>query len=245
MHRSGDPTSNRIGARVAAGLCGLVAVAVALPACKDDGRTLRPANPDQTASVSTLAPVTEPPRPADDVLGNIGAFDLPATTVAPTTDPATEATELAEPPLGGAVLHVPWSAGASVDARFTCDGENISPALSWTPAPAGTVEIALALTDDDAPDFVHWAVAGLEPGTVSVGEGELPASAVESVNSAGALGYTGPCPPPGETHTYHYTVYFLGAPTDLTDGAAAADLLAAIRANAFDSASVSSTSRSA
>jgi hypothetical protein len=140
-----------------------------------------------------------------------------------------------------ATVTAPWEDGGEIDVRHTCDGENISPSLTWTTPPDGTVEIAITVTDDAAPDFVHWTLAALDPLSTALGEGRVPEFAIQGLNSSGTLGYTGPCPPEGEVHTYHYTVFFLGQQTELPDGSPGLDLLAAIRASAFDSASVTGT----
>src|SRR5919106_4799269 len=59
------------------------------------------------------------------------------------------------------------SEGETIDRRFTCDGENVSPALSWTGVPDETKELALAFDDPDAPGgtFTHWLAYGLDPST--------------------------------------------------------------------------------
>jgi Raf kinase inhibitor-like YbhB/YbcL family protein len=226
-HVSGD---HRPRIRPAAAL--IIALIAVIAACNDDGRTMRPASPDQSASVSTTAPVTDPPAPgaADGELG------VPPVTVVP---PTVTTSPQAVPPL--LVVSAPWPDGGVIDPHYTCDGENVSPFLAWTDPPEGTVEIAIVATDDDAPGFVHWALAALDPLSTSLGEARVPEFAIQGVNSAGTPGYTGPCPPRGETHTYHFTVYFLGRQTVLPDGAPGEDLLDAIRANAFDSASASGT----
>jgi Raf kinase inhibitor-like YbhB/YbcL family protein len=211
----------------------LVLVATAA-ACNDDGRTLRPATPEQNASVSTTAPTTEPPTiPAGEEGAGAGIPVVPTVPPTATTTPPSDT--------GVPVLIAPWGDLGAIDPRFTCDGENVSPTLSWTAPPVGTVEIAITVTDDDAPGFVHWALAGLDPLSTALGEGRVPQFAIEAVNSGGTRGYTGPCPPAGEVHSYHYTVYFLGRQTEVRDGSPAEDLLAWLRANAFDSASVVGT----
>ena len=138
--------------------------------------------------------------------------------------------------------HAPRSrAGGPIDPRNTCQGENLSPTLSWSSAPTGTVEIAITMTDLDAPAFVHWAIAGIDPLSTSLGEGVVPEFSMQGINGTGQPGYTGPCPPAGETHTYEFTVHFLAQQTELGDGAAGADLIAAIEGSTFASASVTGT----
>lgn len=101
-----------------------------------------------------------------------------------------------------------------------CTGENRSPHLSWTGAPAGTRSFAITLHDPDAPrkgGWWHWGVFDL-PATTMVlpsgaGDGTgsaLPAGAIEIVNDHGERGYGGPCPPNGHgVHHYHLVVHAL------------------------------------
>lgn len=140
--------------------------------------------------------------------------------------------------LGIAILTGPVGEGSTLPTNYTCDGDNFSPALSWTAAPDGTAEIAVTLTDVDAPGYVHWAMAGLPPTSTGLAEGEVPLEAIVGLNSSGTLGYTGPCPPEGDAaHTYVFTVHFLMQQTELATGTAGADLLLAIEDTTFDSAS--------
>ncbi|MBI4932684.1 MAG: YbhB/YbcL family Raf kinase inhibitor-like protein [Actinobacteria bacterium] len=173
--------------------------------CRDDGRTLREAKPDQNQSISTLAPPTDP------------VVD-PANTDAPeSTAPTTAAT--IPPSDAPYVLTAPWAEGGAIDAQYTCDGANTSPALTWSAAPEGTLEIAVTMTDLDLPTFAHWAIAGLDPTSTGLAEGEVPLGAVQATNGVGDIAYTGPCPPAGSTHTYEVTVHYLGERTGLGDGA--------------------------
>lgn len=119
--------------------------------------------------------------------------------------------------------------GEPIDARFSCDGENVSPALQWEEPPAGTVELALVVDDPDAPggSYVHWVAYGIPPERTSLETGDAEAL-VEGANDAGGDGWTGPCPPGGETHGYVFTLYALDAETGLDPGASLDDLQAAI-----------------
>ncbi len=105
---------------------------------------------------------------------------------------------------------------------FGCTGGNVSPALEWTGAPAGTKSFAVILHDPDAPTgvggFTHWIVynipataTGLPKGAGAADGKLLPAGAVQATTSFGASGYGGPCPPAGDKpHQYVFTVYALG-----------------------------------
>jgi Raf kinase inhibitor-like YbhB/YbcL family protein len=107
--------------------------------------------------------------------------------------------------------------GGEFPQTFTCDGEDVSPALEWTPA-KNTEEYIIVMTDPDAPGgvFVHWKLFEIDPQRTSVGQGTAPSEALEGINSFGSTGYAGPCPPEGKSpHTYELTVYALNRSLDL------------------------------
>ena len=103
---------------------------------------------------------------------------------------------------------------------FGCSGDNKSPALKWSGAPAGTKSFAVTIYDPDAPTgsgWWHWVVYNIPATTTSLEAGagdasgsRLPAGAVQGNTDFGAPGYGGPCPPPGsKPHHYHFVVYAL------------------------------------
>lgn len=192
-----------------------VALTVGAAACaSDDGRQLPPAGPDQTRSILTT------------------------TSLAPSSTDAALASEVDEGALltssfAELALTLPWEDDAVIDARFTCAGEDISPSVSWANVPEGTVEVAIVMTDSDASGFVHWVLAGLDPALGTVAEGSFPATAIQATNSFGTVGYRGPCPPPGESHTYLVEVFAIGQQLELADGTPASDLITAIEASAI------------
>jgi len=108
-----------------------------------------------------------------------------------------------------------------IPTRHTCDGQDISPQLSWTEVPAGTKSLVLIVDDPDAPDpaepkmtWVHWVlyniplnISGLPEGVT--GEG-FPSGTLEGINDWKRTGYGGPCPPIG-THRYFHKLYALDA----------------------------------
>ena len=127
-----------------------------------------------------------------------------------------------------------FTEGAAIPQRFTCDGENRSPPLAWAGVPAGTVEIALVVDDPDAPrgTYVHWVVDGLDPASTELAEGAVPPDARQLPNSAGKVGYTGPCPPGGPAHHYRFTVYALQRRAEVGADASPDAAIAAIEAAA-------------
>jgi Raf kinase inhibitor-like YbhB/YbcL family protein len=122
-----------------------------------------------------------------------------------------------EPVEGGAVLEVESSAfseGDTVPIQFTCDGDNVSPPLSWSGVPEDASKLRISLRDPDAPSgtFTHWLVAGIDPSSSEVAQGMVPAGGTEQTNSFGKAAYGGPCPPPGDDpHRYVFTVEALDA----------------------------------
>jgi Raf kinase inhibitor-like YbhB/YbcL family protein len=113
----------------------------------------------------------------------------------------------------------------SFPEKHTCSGENTSPRVGINGL--DTPLFAMVLDDPDAPGgtFVHWVIWNIKnteeiPEDVSLKDRpeELP-GAVQGVNSAGSLGYTGPCPPRGSVHRYFLKVYGLDAPLSLEPGA--------------------------
>jgi Raf kinase inhibitor-like YbhB/YbcL family protein len=109
----------------------------------------------------------------------------------------------------------------AIPPRFTCDGADISPALAWSGAPAGTRSFALIVDDPDAPDpaapkrvWVHWVLYNLPPTLDGLPEGgkvaALGAGARDALNDWNRPGYGGPCPPVGR-HRYFHKLYALDA----------------------------------
>lgn len=104
---------------------------------------------------------------------------------------------------------------------FGCTGGNVSPALQWSGAPAGTKSFALIMHDPDAPTgvggFTHWiaynipaTATGLAKGAGAADGKSLPAGAAQAPTSFGGAGYGGPCPPAGDKpHRYVFTLYAL------------------------------------
>lgn len=108
-------------------------------------------------------------------------------------------------------------ATAFVFKGFGCEGDNQSPQLSWSSAPAGTKSFAITAYDPDAPTgsgWWHWNVVNIPASEMSLelgasGNKKIPAGAVEIVNDYGVAGFGGACPPPGEVHRYIFTVHAL------------------------------------
>jgi Raf kinase inhibitor-like YbhB/YbcL family protein len=105
----------------------------------------------------------------------------------------------------------------SIPKKYTCEGDNVSPPLSWTGVPSGTKSLVLIVDDPDAPDpkaprttWVHWVIIDLPPDTRGLSEAvtTLPGSARAGLNDWKRADYGGPCPPIGE-HRYFHKLYAL------------------------------------
>jgi Raf kinase inhibitor-like YbhB/YbcL family protein len=108
-----------------------------------------------------------------------------------------------------------FTAGGDIPSRFTCDGDDVPPPLTWTGAPADTQSFVLIMDDPDAPrgTFTHWVLFDI-PATEQElrvdSKGEV--VGVSGKNSTGKPGYMGPCPPSG-THRYFFRLFALDVPT--------------------------------
>lgn len=131
-----------------------------------------------------------------------------------------------------------FSDGESMAARYTCEGQDISPPLQWDGIPEGTRSLALIVDDPDAPDpnaprmtYVHWVlynlpadVGGLPEGTTA---GDLPDGTLQGMNDWRRTGYGGPCPPIGR-HRYFHKLYALDVVLDDLGEPTKDELLAAM-----------------
>jgi Raf kinase inhibitor-like YbhB/YbcL family protein len=149
---------------------------------------------------------------------------------------------LARPSGGAAVsleLQSPdFTAGGNIPKQFTCDGANISPALSWNAPPAATQSFVLIADDPDAPvgTWVHWVIFDL-PANLRALPQDFPKNeqsadgSRQGRNDFGKIGYGGPCPPPGKPHRYFFKLYALEAKLNLMPGATKKDVERAMQGN--------------
>jgi Raf kinase inhibitor-like YbhB/YbcL family protein len=118
-----------------------------------------------------------------------------------------------------------FAPGEAIPRRHTCDGADVSPALSWSGVPEGARSLALIMDDPDAPvgTFTHWLAWGIDPEAGGLAEGE--AAPVEGRNDFGVVGYRGPCPPPRHgPHRYFFRLYALDSAVGLRAGASRREL---------------------
>ena len=114
-----------------------------------------------------------------------------------------------------------FAPAGNIPARHTCEGKDISPALSWSGVPEKTKSLVLIVDDPDAPDpaapkmtWVHWVLYNIPPQTQSLPEGvaleSLPHGTLQGLNDWKRARYGGPCPPIGR-HRYFFKLYALDA----------------------------------
>ena len=132
--------------------------------------------------------------------------------------------------------------GDVIPAKYTCDGQNISPPVSWSGIPKGAKSLALIMDDPDIPQvfkdsrgidsFDHWTLFNISPDTSGIREGGT--AGTPGVNGAGKNAYTGPCPPPQyepKEHRYFFRLYALSERLDLKDGVTKQEVLSALRSH--------------
>ena len=125
--------------------------------------------------------------------------------------------------------------GERIPAKYTCQGQDISPPLKWNRVPDETQSLTLIVDDPDAPSgvFTHWVIFNLPPDSRELPEAvpaasQLPSGALQGKNDFGKIGYGGPCPPPGYPHRYRFTLYALDRQLDLKAGSSKQQVLNAM-----------------
>lgn len=129
-----------------------------------------------------------------------------------------------------------FSSGGAIPQQYSCKGQDVSPPLAWSGAPAKTAGFALIMDDPDAPSgvWVHWVLWNVPAAKHSLPEGvaksdQLEDGSLQGRNSSQKIGYHGPCPPEGQTHRYFFRLYALDGKLDLAAGASRSDLDAAMK----------------
>ena len=136
-----------------------------------------------------------------------------------------------ETPMAFTLSSAAFQNGSAIPKKYTCDGADISPALSWEGVPAGTKTISLIADDPDAPagTWTHWVLFDLPASTKSLPENvprvdRLKERGTQGRNDFRNIGYGGPCPPPGKLHRYFFKLYALDSSLDLQPGISKAEL---------------------
>lgn len=146
------------------------------------------------------------------------------------------------------VLSPAFANATPIPRTHTCQGQDVSPPLTFSSVPAGTKSIALIVDDPDAPDpaapkmvWDHWVVWNIPPNS-AFAQGSAPAGAVVGRNSWSKNVWGGPCPPIG-THRYFFKAFALDTLLELPPAADKAALLAAIRGHTLAQAELVGTYR--
>lgn len=130
-----------------------------------------------------------------------------------------------------------------IPKKYTCEGHDISPPLRFIQVPSQTKSLVLIVDDPDAPNgtFDHWIVWNIPPHIQDIAEGAKELfnqsdSIKQGLNGFKALGYHGPCPPPGKVHHYRFRLYALSKELSLDSGAKKLDVEKAMRGTVLDEA---------
>ena len=126
---------------------------------------------------------------------------------------------------------------SSIPKKYTCDGENVNPPLTFSGVPENAKSLALIMDDPDAPrgTWVHWTMWNIDPSTINITVDSVPAGAVEGTTSSGKSVYGGPCPPSG-THHYYFKLYALDTILDLNKSSEKQELESAIEGHVLGQA---------
>ena len=126
--------------------------------------------------------------------------------------------------------------GGTIPAKYTCDGEGVSPPLTWGEPPVGTQSFALIMEDLDAPAgvFTHWVLFNVPQDSRGLPEGvptqaQLSSGALQGRNDFQGIGYGSPCPPVGSPHRYRFTLYALDRQLELEAEASKRQVLDAMQ----------------
>jgi Raf kinase inhibitor-like YbhB/YbcL family protein len=141
-----------------------------------------------------------------------------------------------------ALISGAFTEGGEIPRRHTCDGEDVSPALSWSDPPPGTRALALVVDDPDAPvgTFTHWLAWNIDPLARGLGEGESPPA--EGTNDFGAGGWRGPCPPRSHgPHRYFFRLHALDARLEVAERAGRRELERALARHVLATAELMGT----
>lgn len=148
-----------------------------------------------------------------------------------------------------AITSTAFQEGESIPRQYSCDGLDMSPELSWSGVPEGTLSFVIILDDPDAPGgtWNHWVIFNIPADTRELGEAvpktsQLDSGALQGRNSFVRIGYGGPCPPSGE-HRYYFTIYALDITLDLSAGASKTQVLNAMQDHILAQAVIMGTYR--
>jgi len=157
------------------------------------------------------------------------------------TAPTESPSEAMDPATSFELTSTAFAEGELIPVRYSCDGEDISPPLTWNDLPAGTQSLALIMDDPDAPvgTWDHWVVFNLPAETRELPEAAH-VTATTGKNSWGRNDYGGPCPP-GGTHRYFFKLYALDNTLSLDENANKGQVLSALEGHILAEAELMGT----
>lgn len=125
--------------------------------------------------------------------------------------------------------------GKPIPAKYTCQGDNVSPPLTITDVPTGAQSLVLICDDPDAATdpngpggtFDHWVIYDIAPDATEIAEDSIPPEGIQGVNGKSEARYTGPCPPTGQ-HRYFFKLYALDTALGLAPGATTEEVESAL-----------------
>lgn len=127
-----------------------------------------------------------------------------------------------------------------IPAKYTCEGQNFNPPLTFSQVPKETKSLALILDDPDAVSgtFVHWVLYNMPSSTIQILENTVPENTTVGTNDFGNTDYGGPCPPKGTgKHRYFFKLYALDIPLDvLSEGATKVEVEEAMQGHILEKA---------
>lgn len=138
-----------------------------------------------------------------------------------------------------------FSGGGAIPSKYTCDGQDVSPDLSWSGAATGAApsaaSFALIVDDPDARGFIHWVAFDIPGEQASLAESASGGGRFrEGRNDFGRTGWGGPCPPSG-THRYGFELFALDQRLGLEGSPSAADVRRAMTGHVIGSARLMAT----
>ncbi|MFH1414302.1 MAG: YbhB/YbcL family Raf kinase inhibitor-like protein [Candidatus Omnitrophota bacterium] len=143
-----------------------------------------------------------------------------------------------EVPGGGGLMQITspeFKHNQLIPRKFTCQGDDLNPALIIENTPEGSKSLVLIVDDPDAPmgNWDHWIVYDIEPGISRVEENSIPGK--QGMNDFKRLDYGGPCPPSG-THRYFFKIYALDAMLNLEEGVSKEEIEEVMQGHILDKA---------
>lgn len=131
-----------------------------------------------------------------------------------------------------------------IPKKYTCEGEDVSPPLTFSDIPKNTKSLVLIVDDPDAPrgTFDHWILWGLPGNLTTLAEGApIKKPVLQGKNHFQEVRYRGPCPPPGSPHRYFFKLFALDTVLSLAEGSSKSQILDAMEGHILGKAELIGT----